>query len=71
MPALIWSGAAISFVGLMGLVYCIVSGFKLRKRQLDEDAMRAALQKLIPVNFGSLLLSVLGLCCVIVGISLG
>ncbi len=70
MPALIWSGAVISLVGLLGLIYFIVSAVKLRGQPLEDEAMRAALQKLIPINLGSLLLSVLGLCCVIMGISL-
>ncbi|MEN8708682.1 MAG: hypothetical protein ABF310_01555 [Paracoccaceae bacterium] len=70
MPALIWSGAVISLVGLLGLIYFIVSAVKLRKQPLEDEAMRAALQKLIPINLGSLLLSVLGLCCVIMGIYL-
>lgn len=70
MQIVIWSGAALSFAGLIGLVYCIVAAMKIRKSAQDDEALRAKLQRLIPVNFGSLLLSILGLCVVITGISL-
>lgn len=70
MQIVIWSGAAISFAGLIGLIYCIVAAMKIRKAAQDDEDLRAKLQRLIPVNFGSLLLSILGLCVVITGISL-
>lgn len=69
MSWIIWVGAAISVIGLIGLVLSIVKVNKARKSGLDDEALRAAVQKVIPLNLGSLFLSVLGLMTVIVGIS--
>ena len=71
MEWLIWSGATVSFIGLAGLVWTIVTVAKARRRQKTDEEMRAVVQRMIPVNMGSLMLSVLGLMAVIVGISLG
>ena len=71
MDIVIWSGAALSVVGLIGLIYCIFAGIKVRRSGLEDAAMRTALQKLVAVNMAALLLSVLGLMLVVVGIFLG
>jgi hypothetical protein len=68
---LIWGGAAISAAGLIGLVWCILRVAKARRQKLSDDELRAAVQAVLPLNLGSLLLSVLGLMLVIVGIFLG
>ncbi len=69
MSWIIWVGAGISLIGLIGLVASILKVNKARKAGLDDEALRAAVQKVIPLNLGSLFLSVLGLMTVIVGIS--
>ncbi|MCP4819703.1 MAG: hypothetical protein GY883_10980 [Shimia sp.] len=69
MSWIIWVGAAVSLTGLIGLVLSILKVNKARKAGLDDEALRAAVQKVIPLNLGSLFLSVLGLMTVIVGIS--
>ncbi|RKT34807.1 hypothetical protein BXY70_0831 [Roseovarius halotolerans] len=71
MEMLIWLGALISLLGLGGLVWCIVTVWKARKAGLSDEALRARVQKVVPVNFGALLLSVFGLMLVVVGIVLG
>jgi hypothetical protein len=71
MDVLIWAGATLSFLGLVGLVYCIVRVAKARKAKLDDEALRGEVQKVMPVNMGSLFVSVLGLMMVILGIFLG
>lgn len=71
MDGLIWSGAAISCLGLIGLVLSIIKVNRARKAGLDDEALRAAVQKVLPLNLGSLFLSVIGLMMVIVGIFLG
>ena len=71
MDGLIWSGAAVSVLGLVGLVLSIIRVSRARKAGLDDDALRAAVQKVLPLNLGSLFLSVIGLMMVIVGIFLG
>lgn len=71
MDILIWLGAAVSLVGLAGLVWCIIRVWKARRAGLDDDELRAVLQKVVPVNTGALFLSVAGLMLVVLGIILG
>ena len=70
MANLVWIGAAISFLGLLGLVMSIMRVSKARKSNLSDEELRAAVQKVLPLNLGSLGLSVIGLMIVIVCISL-
>ena len=65
---IIWSGACISLVGLIGLVWCIVKVNRARRANLDDEAMREVLRAALPLNLGALFLSVIGLMLVIVGI---
>ncbi|MEH6646841.1 hypothetical protein [Sulfitobacter sp.] len=69
--ALIWAGSAISLLGLLGLVYCIIRVSRAKRAQLDDESMRALLKKVVPINLGALFLSVIGLMTVIIGIFLG
>lgn len=70
MEWLIWIGAALSLVGLLGLMWCIVQVFKARSSGLPDEELREVVRKMVPLNMGSLMLSVLGLMMVIVGIFL-
>jgi hypothetical protein len=67
----IWTGAAISLLGLVGLIWCIISVSRAKRARLDDEAMRQVLKSAIPLNLGALFLSVIGLMMVIVGIFLG
>lgn len=71
MQALIWVGTAITLAGLAGLVWCILSVWRAKRSGLAEDVLRARLQRIVAWNLGALLLSALGLMCVIAGILLG
>jgi len=71
MDGLIWSGASVSCLGLVGLVGCIIRVNRARKAGLDDESLRAAVRKVLPLNLGSLFLSVIGLMMVIIGIFLG
>lgn len=71
MELLIWSGAAISVAGLAAIIWCIFRIRALRAQDLDDDALRTALMRLVPVNMGALLGSVLGLMMIVFGIVLG
>jgi hypothetical protein len=71
MDVLIWIGAGVSVAGLAGLVWCILRILKARKAGLSDEELRAELQKVVPMNTGALLLSVLGLMIVVMGIALG
>lgn len=71
MEWLIWGGAALSLAGLAGLVWCIVVVLRARRQGLDDEAMRAIVGRMVPVNMAALAASVLGLMMVIMGIFLG
>ena len=71
MDMLIWIGTAVTLTGLAGLIYSMVAVARARRAGLDDEALRARLQSIIPVNLGALLLSVIGLMMVVVGIMLG
>lgn len=68
---LIWVGAALTAGGLALLIWCILRVMGARRRNLDDEAMRALLQKVMPTNLGALALSAIGLMLVVVGILLG
>ncbi len=67
---LIWSGALMSLIGLFGLVWCIVFVARARRAKLSEDDLRSTLRRALPLNLGSLFVSVLGLMLVVLGIFL-
>ena len=71
MTWLIWSGAAVSLLGLAGLVWCILIVMRARRAQLEDAEMRRRLARVLPLNMGALLLSVVGLMMVVIGILLG
>ena len=70
MQILIWIGALVTLLGLAGLIWCIVKVQRARARGLDEDALKAELQKVVAINMGALFLSAIGLMMVVVGIFL-
>ena len=70
MEWLVWIGAAITLAGIAGLVLSIVRVRALRRAGAGDEALRDALRRVIPLNLGALLLSVLGLMIVVTGLLL-
>jgi hypothetical protein len=70
MTLVIWSGAALTLLGLAGLVWCILLAFRAKRSGLDDAAMKAALRRVVALNLGALALSGLGLMLVVVGVIL-
>lgn len=68
---LIWTGAAVSLLGLAGLIWCIVRVAKARRAKLADDEMRKVLSSVLPWNMAALFLSIIGLMLVVVGVILG
>lgn len=71
MTALIWFGVALALLGLFGIIYSVLMIVKARRSGLNDADMRAALAKVIPVNMGALMVSVLGLIMVVIATKLG
>ena len=70
MDWLIWIGAGITLLGVVGLVWCIVLAMRAKKAGLPDAEMRAALQRVVVLNFGALAVSGIGLMCVVFGVML-
>ncbi len=70
MEWLIYVGAFLSVIGLAGLVLSIVKVVRLKGQNLSDEEMRDGVQKVMPLNLGSLFLSVIGLMTVTMGIFL-
>ncbi len=70
MENLIWIGAVVTLIGLAGLIWCILKVQRARKQGLDDEALKAEIQKVVALNLGALLLSAIGLMMVVVGILL-
>ena len=71
MEWLVWIGAAVSVLGLAGIVWCIVRVARAKRQNLPDDRMRAILQQVLPLNVGALMLSGFGLAMVVAGVLLG
>lgn len=71
MDYLIWSGAAITLLGLVGLIYCIFLVARGRRAKLGEEALRAVMQTALIWNMAALAASGLGLMMVVAGVILG
>lgn len=67
---LIWGGAALTVLGLGGIVWCIVTVARAKGARLDDVAMRTTMQRVVAVNMGALAASMLGLMAVVLGIML-
>lgn len=67
---LVWAGAALTLLGVAGLIACVVYALRLRRAGLDDAAMRAGLRKGVIANMAALFVSVIGLMLVILGIAL-
>lgn len=66
---IIWAGATVSVIGLLGIIWCIVRVMRARRAQLSEEDMQSTLQSILPINLGALFLSVIGLMMVGLGIA--
>lgn len=71
MEILIWAGSVIALLGVVGLGWCIVLVTRAKREiQNDDDALRARVQKVVPINLASLFVSALGLMMLVIGLVL-
>ena len=67
---LIWGGAALTVLGMIGIVVSIIMVTRAKKAKLEDTEMRARIGKILPLNMGALFVSMIGLMMVIIGIVL-
>lgn len=70
MDILIWAGAALTVIGLIGLIWCITRAVAIKRAAMSDDDMKTALQSLVAWNLGALALSAIGLMAIVMGIAL-
>ena len=68
MQALIWGGAAVTLLGVAGLMFCAAQS--LKARTLPNDQARAAMARVVTLNLASMGVAVLGLMAVVAGLLL-
>lgn len=71
MTLLIWIGTLATLAGLGGIVWVLISAIAIRRAGLQDEALKARLTRLVPINLGAFLLSFVGLMLVVVGVFLG
>lgn len=71
MDSIIWIGAAISVLGMVGIIYSIFAVARAKRAGLDDEALRKKISRILPINLGALFVSMIGLMMVVVGIFLG
>lgn len=70
MDMVIWIGAGLTLLGVVGLIGCIVLAIRAKRSGADDATMKAALQRVVVLNLAALAVSGLGLMAVITGIFL-
>lgn len=70
MEALVWVGAALTVIGMAGVIYSMVAVARAKRQNLSDDEMRDHIRKMIPVNLGTLFVAMIGLMMVVVGVML-
>jgi len=71
MEVVVWIGAALTVVGLAGIIFSIISVTMAKRAGLSDEELRTRLAKILPINLGALFVSMLGLMAVVIGVLLG
>ncbi len=70
MEFLIYVGAGISLIGIVGIILSVIQVRRAKATAKDDDELKARIQAAMPLNLGSFFVSVIGLMCVVVGVIL-
>lgn len=70
MTWLVIIGTLLAVIGLIALGYCIYAALSAKRAGLPDTEMRERLQRIVGINMGALLVSVLGLMSVVLGVFL-
>jgi len=71
MEIIVWIGAALSAIGLFGIVYSIIAVAKAKRAGLSDEELREQIARILPINLIALFVSMIGLMAVIIGVMLG
>ncbi|WP_284266135.1 hypothetical protein [Roseicyclus amphidinii] len=71
MAMLVYIGTALALAGIVVLGYCIWAAVAAKRAGLPDAELRARLQRIVTINMGALLVSVIGLMAVVLGVFLG
>jgi len=67
---LLWAGAGVTMIGVIGLMWTAITTNQLRQSRVPDAEMRRALQKGALRNMVALFIAALGLMMVVIGILL-
>ncbi|PLL13378.1 hypothetical protein C0V75_08330 [Tabrizicola sp. TH137] len=70
MDYVIWGGAALTMLGVAGLMWCVVLGVRAKRSGLPDAEVKAQLARVVAINLAALAISALGLMAVIFGVIL-
>jgi hypothetical protein len=70
MDIVIWAGAILSVIGMIGIFYSIFAVTRAKRANLEDEELRAKLASILPLNLAALFVSMIGLMTVIVGVML-
>ena len=70
MDIVIWAGAILSVIGMIGIFYSIFAITRAKRANLEDEELRAKLASILPLNLAALFVSMIGLMTVIVGVML-
>ena len=71
MEIVVWIGAGLSCLGIIGIIYSVVAVTRAKRAQLPDEELRARVAAILPINLIALFVSMIGLMAVIVGVMLG
>jgi hypothetical protein len=70
MDIVIWAGAILSVIGMIGIFHSIFAVTRAKRANLEDEELRAKLASILPLNLAALFVSMIGLMTVIVGVML-
>lgn len=70
MQFLIWGGAAVTVIGVIGLLFVALKAASAKRSAGSEDELRASIARILPWNLAALFLGTIGLMMVMAGIAL-
>lgn len=71
MEIIVWIGAALSVLGICGILYSILAVTKAKRAGLPDAELRDRLSRILPINLIALFVSMIGLMAVVIGVMLG